>query len=226
MFKLAGDNDKTEHRRNGRICIPMTGHTFADVCIAVKFLYQRTISHWENSPCKNIWKDIDEARPILQFAHKFYMKSVLNDCDLCLSEKAQEQQGKTMFATTDAVRLWAALAEECNLTRLLAHAELSMVKNLTPMSWLSDNPATSQLSSACVFRVLQAAQEYSMASRTALEVHNAAIVRQHCTHRSLHYSLCPHCTSSNAGVCTTKEPLLVPAKHVTVEQLRCWHLDA
>lgn len=209
MFKAS---DKTAHRRDGKICIPMTGHTFADVCIAVKFLYQRTTSHWENSPCKDIWKDIHTARPILRFAHKFNMKSLLQDCDLCLSEKAQEDHRKDVAldpSDADAALMWAALAEECNLTRLLSHVELFMVKPLTPKSWLSGNPATSQLSSACVFRVLRAAQEYSTASRTALEAHIAAMVRHHDTHRS-HISYCSRCNNNHslAAACSKcpKEP--------------------
>lgn len=229
MFKVASDSDKTAHRRDGNICIPMTGHTSTDVCTAVKFLYQRTISHWENSPCKDIWKDIDRARPILQFAHKFKMKSVLKDCDLCLSEKAQEDQGTKLFTPTDAVLLWAALAEECKLTRLLSHAEMFMSKTLTPKSWLCDNPVTSQLSSACLFRVLRAAQEYSSASRTAFERHNAAAHLHHTKHFSLHHDQCPKCSQligPPAG-CTWRpaEPSLKLAEYITVEELRRWQFQ-
>lgn len=156
MFKVASDN---AHRRNGKICISTTSHTFADVCTAIKFLYRWTTSDWKNTPSKDMWRDINTARPILQFAHKFNMQRVLNDCDLCLSRKAQEDQGRKLFSHSDAVVLWAVLAEECNLTNLLAHAELFMAKTVTPKPWLRDNPVTSQLSAACLFRVLRATQE-------------------------------------------------------------------
>ena len=202
MFKLASDNSTAVHRQNGNICIPMTSHTFAGVCAAIKFLYQWTTSNWENTPSKGIWRDIDTARPILQFAHKFNMKNILKDCDICLSEKAQEDQGRKLFCHTDAVVMWAALAEEFTLTHLLSHAELFMAKTLTPNSWLRDHPVTSQLSQACLFRVLRAAQQYTIDSMQAYKVQE--------NKRELGYS-----------------PLharVVPAKYAPAEDLRQWRL--
>lgn len=39
MFKAANADHTTAHRRNGRPCMPLVNHNFADVCAAVKFLY-------------------------------------------------------------------------------------------------------------------------------------------------------------------------------------------
>ena len=227
LFKLASDNidDSTAHRRNGRICIPMTSHTFADVCTAVKFLYRWTTSNWENTPSKDMWKDIDTARTILQFAHTFSMESILKDCDFWLAEKAQEDQGEKLFTQTDAVVLWAVLAEKCKLTRLLSHAELFMAKTLTPKSWLSDNPVTSQLSPACLFRVLRASQEYITASRQALVVHSAARDLHQQNYSRLHYCTCCHTSYSVACGPCPEEPQLVEADYTTAEQLRLWQLQ-
>ena len=200
MFKIANDNGATAHTRNGKLCIPMVSHTFVDVCAAIKFLYQWTTSHWENTPSKAIWKDIKTARPVLQFFHKFNMKSVLKDCDICLSEKAREDQGNILFSGRDAVVLWAALAEECKLTELLSHAELFMAKRLTPKSWLCNNPVTSQLSSACLFRILRAAQQYTIDFQQA----HADQIKKYSRYAS---------TS------------MVPAEYALAEDLRQWQLQ-
>ena len=197
MFNAAGGNQATAQRRRSKICIPMTSHTFADVCAAVKFLYQWTTTDWQNTPSRELWKDIDTTRPILQFAHKFDMKGVLKDCDVCLTEKAQEDQGKKLFCHTDAVILWAVLAEECKLTQLLSHAELFMAKTLTPPTWVCSNPATSQPSSACLFRALRAAQQYTTALEASLTAHLRAST-------SLHAQI------------------MAGAKYTSVETLQCW----
>ena len=223
MFKLASDNDTTAHRRNGRVCLPMTSHSFVGVCAAIKFLYQWTTSDWENTPSKDIWKDIDTAQAILQFAHKFNMKSILKDCDLCLSKKAQEKYaplgGNLFDATTesDAVVLWAALAEECKLTELLSHAELFMAKNMTPTSWLCDStyPATSQLSSPCLFRVLRAAQLYTNHYKKA----------QCLTHTNQKQTRCQHCNKYCLTPIGSCSPAAAAVEYVRAEDLRKWQLQ-
>ena len=167
MFNSAGGNQARAQRRHNKICIPMTSHTFVDVRAAVMFLYQWTTSNLENTPSRELWKDIDTTRPLLQFAHKFNMKNVLKDCDICLTEKARQDEGRKLFSHTDEVALWAVLAEECQLSHLLSHAELFMAKHLTPTSWLSDSSCAAQLSPACLLRVLRAAQQYNQDSRQA-----------------------------------------------------------
>ena len=86
LFMAASDIGNTTYKRNGRTCIPMINHNFADVCAAVEFLYQWTTSDWENNPSRARWTDVDKARPIIQFAHKFNMKSILKACDLLPSK--------------------------------------------------------------------------------------------------------------------------------------------
>lgn len=101
---------------------------------------------------------------------------------LCLLHSAMTADANP----TDAMVLWAVLAEECMLTRLLSHAELFMAKTPTPESWLHDNPATSQLSSACPFRVWRAAQEYTTASKEAVVVHGSSAYCGYAVQRCAH----------------------------------------
>ena len=150
------------------LCVPLTGHTMRDTCAALKFLYQRSMHVLDltEAPSKQLWKSVADARPIVKFAHKFYMKGILKECDHCLSEKAQEagEDGVNMFSNNKAVIAWAALAEECDLSNLLATAEAHMVKTLDPTFWQSESFAVHKLSQTCLLRLLQGAQYHAISS--------------------------------------------------------------
>ena len=113
---------------------PMPGHTVADICTSLKFLYKRTTTEAKDTPSKGLWNSVEDARPIIQFAHKFNMQTILQECDTCLSQKA-ETDSTGIFRDDDSTVAWAALAEECGLKKLLANAELYMVKNVDPAFW-------------------------------------------------------------------------------------------
>ena len=90
------------------------------------------------------------------------MKNILDECDVCLSEKAQEEGGSAMFETPESVIEWATLAEECGLQNLLATAELFMIKVLDVEFWQSESSL--KLSPTCLLRVLQGAQHHTRSS--------------------------------------------------------------
>ncbi len=94
------------------------------------------------------------------------MKGILKECDTCLSEEAQEAEGHGvhMFNDNEAVIAWAALAEECDLSNLLAIAETYMVKKSDPTFWQSKSFAAHKLSQACFLRLLQGAQYHAINS--------------------------------------------------------------
>ncbi len=140
-------------------CYPMPGHTVADICATLRFLYRRTATQAAETPSKDLWESVADARPITQFAHKFNMQTILQECDMCLSQKAGEADGKLIFRDNDTAVAWAALAEECGLSTLLASAELFMVMNADPEFWQSPVFATHKLSSSCLLRMLRAAQQ-------------------------------------------------------------------
>ena len=163
LFTTAAEDRAFAANKVDSLCVPMTGHTTRDTCAALKFLYQRSMTE---TPSKQLWKSVAAARPIIKFAHKFDMKGILKECDSCLSEKAQEagKLGVHMFSDNEAVIARAALAEECDLSNLLATAEVYMVKNLDPTFWQSESFAVHKLSQACFLRLLQGAQYHAINS--------------------------------------------------------------
>ena len=110
----------------GDPCLPLPGHTVQDICTALKYIYTRSVAQLAHWPSKHVCISSATARPIVTFAHKFAMKNILDECDVCLSEQAQEGGGSVMFKTQESVIEWATLAEECSLHYLLATAELFM----------------------------------------------------------------------------------------------------
>ena len=85
------------------------------------------------------------------------MKAILTECEPFLISKAEESNND-MFPNAAAAASWAALAEQCNLSTLLAHAELYMVKHASSDFWQPSVPAFHQLSRNCLMRILRAAQ--------------------------------------------------------------------
>lgn len=157
LFITAAEDPAVRSRDEG-LSVAMAGHTIADTGAVLRSLYQRSALPLTNTPSKQLWKSVDAARPIVKFAHKFNMKSVLEECDSCLSEKAQDGDGRVMFSTSEAVIAWAELAEECDLKHLLACTLLFMVKAMDPAFWQPDSFAKHNLSQACWTRLMQAAQ--------------------------------------------------------------------
>ena len=141
----------------GTDTFPMPGHTVADICTVLRFLYKRTATVATDIPSNSLWKSVEDARLILQFAHKFNMQTILQECDIFLSRKA-EADSEGIFKDNDSTVAWAELAEECGLNRTLASAELFMVKNADPTFWQSPAFNKHKLSSSCMLRMLQAAQ--------------------------------------------------------------------
>lgn len=195
-FLSAGQADSSTDKD----CYPMPGHTVADICASLKFLYQRTAVQSAETPGKDLWKSVADAQPIIRFAHKFDMQTILQECDTCLSQKAGEADGKGIFKDNVTAVAWAALAEECDLSTLLANAELFMVKNADPEFWQSPGFATHKLSSTCMLRMLRAAQHNMVSWSNNLAVGNAAHAtwaRQYCRRCQAGHVWCPMCNPDN-----------------------------
>lgn len=181
-------------------CYPMPGHTVADICASLKFLYQRTAVQSAETPSKDLWKSVADAEPIIRFAHKFDMQTILQECDTCLSQKAGEADGKGIFKDNDTAVAWAALAEECGLSTLLANAELFMVKNADPEFWQSPVFARHKLSSTCMLRMLRAAQQNMVSWSNNFVVANtphATGAQQSCQRCQACKLRCPRCNPGN-----------------------------
>lgn len=189
-----------------QLSVAMVGHTIPDTRMVLEFLYKRSIVGLTDTPSKQLWQSVDKARPIITFAHKFDMKGILEECDTCLSKKAQEQGGRLIFSSTDATFAWGALADSCSLQKLLSNVELFMLRCVDPMFWQSESSATHQLSQACLTRILRAAQKELAATKAHFECQwsrlEAQASRQRLPSRCTcagpdytypHYGFCIHC---------------------------------
>ncbi len=214
------------------LCVPMTGHTLRDTCATLKFLYQRSALDLTETPSKQLWKSLANARVIIKFAHKFYMKGILKECDSCLAAKAQEEgerkhqplqwfgKEKAMFSNNEDVVAWAALAEEYGLSKLLATAELYMVKTADSAFWQSQTFAEHRLSQACFMRLLRGAQYHasSLSHICRAQKPNPAMdlsekcSSQHAPHGRAppHHGWCIYCHPPPAG------------DHASISQMVAW----
>lgn len=95
-----------------------------------------------------------------------------------------------------------------------------MAKTVTPKPWLRDNPVTSQLSSACLFRVLRATQDYITASTQVLAVRDEKRKQSQQLGFFKQYK-CDHCNEPyHDGVANARDP-----EYITVDQLKRWQLE-
>lgn len=210
---------------SGKLCVTMAGHTISDTCVFLKYLYQRSILGLTDTPSKKLWRSVDKARPIITFAHKFDMTGILEECDTCLSEKADRQGGKLVFSSTDVTCAWAALADGCSLKKLLSKAEVFMLQSVDSKFWQSDSMATYQLSRACLARILRAAQQ-EMAATKSLYASHLKRLDEDAAHQVLE-SRCPRAgfgISSHSGCCVHchKLPPLAARESINSGTLLSW----
>ena len=217
LFKTAADDSSSSLTIDDKMCIPMPGHIHTDVCSAVKYIYQRCVCQLDNAPSKQLWKSVNIARSVIECAHKYDMKPILEECDACLSEKAQQMPYIVSYsdvgAPADTGRIfqgiettvaWAILAEEFDLKKLLAQAELFMVSDLQLFFLRYDNHVVQRLSKASLLRVLHAAQ------LTVSKIKDCPC----CPKRSLNQKhSCKFC----------QKPIdFEPCHHVSIQQLISW----
>lgn len=118
LFLSATDCNKS----GGTDTFPMPGHTVGDICTFLQFLYKRTATSAEDTPSNGLWKSVEDARPIIQFAHKFNMQTILHECDTCLSQKAEadsegifkdNEAGRAMWTHNTAGQCRVVYGEKC-----------------------------------------------------------------------------------------------------------------
>ncbi|KAL0039330.1 hypothetical protein WJX79_003691 [Trebouxia sp. C0005] len=106
----------------------------------------------------------DDARALVLFAHKYGINSLLDACEEFLVELAQGDmsdggaKGFRLFTSFDAVASWTELADDCNLNSLLAHCELSMIKNSDMDLWCDPAMTSGKISRSSLVRILRASQ--------------------------------------------------------------------
>ena len=149
--------------KHAQVIIPLPGHTVKDVQAALVFIHQRAATGGHDM-LKRLSLDPASARPLLEFAHKFDMKGIVTTFDSYMADKKQLpcmhqsilMRPEAVFDNVAEAASWAALAEQCGLSTLLALAELYMI------SYSGDELLSvgRQLSSACLLRMLHVSQEY------------------------------------------------------------------
>lgn len=141
--------------------LPLPGDRMWDVYTALKYLYKGC------TPCASSSPEIestDDARALVLFAHKYGINSLLDACEEFLVELAQGDmsdggaKGFRLFTSFDAVASWTELADDCNLNSLLAHCELSMIKNSDMDLWCDPAMTSGKISRSSLVRILRASQ--------------------------------------------------------------------
>lgn len=165
LFETAqAENLAAGKSKEDKLCVPLAGHTIENTSIALKFVYQRVVGSLTDAPSRQLWQSVGKARPVIEFAHKFDMRSILEEADTCLSEAAQIQDDEKMLDSTDDIVAWANLAHDYCLKKLLSEVELVMLRSNDTDLWQSS--VAQQLPQACQWRVLRAAQQNRRAQHT------------------------------------------------------------
>lgn len=164
LFVASAESAATAEKQSSLLSTALTGHTQAEVQVALKFLYEYNATGFATLQSKYSLHCADTARPILQFAHKYDLKGILKEYEIYLDAKAKGRPA-SVFTSGEETVTWAALAEQCGLSTLLAHAEVYMLSSLDDKFWTTSAFAKHALSRDCMLRMLRAGQ--SCASKSA-----------------------------------------------------------
>lgn len=119
----------------------------SDVQTALKYIYAgyplHHCRHRKIASCPRIRSTAD-AKALITFAHKYTCTSLLKACEAYLVGLAQEDMSE--------------LAEACHLDTLLAHCELSMVRDRDELLWRHPALTSAKISHSCLLRMLRASQ--------------------------------------------------------------------
>lgn len=147
--------------------IPLPGDQVSDVQTALKYIYAgyplHHCRHRKIASCPRIRSTAD-AKALITFAHKYTCTSLLKACEAYLVGLAQEDMsGKPvdqyhLFSSNQAILSWTELAEACHLDTLLAHCELSMVRDRDELLWRHPALTSAKISHSCLLRMLRASQ--------------------------------------------------------------------
>lgn len=140
-----------------RLSIPLKDETLEDVCTALMSLYYRCVNSKASS---TLGDSLERAHTVLKFAHKFDMKSVLQECESSLVLAAETGTQFNLQEAETAVD-WLTLAVECDLNTLMAHIELSMIKNPDPSFWSLSDDSKMSISKDSLLRIMRGIQYHA-----------------------------------------------------------------
>ena len=160
------DPDNLSRGSGCQMQCPLPGDKLEDVLTVLKHCYQSCTLFSPTKPCLESAKD---ACALARFAHKYIMPALLLECESFLISQARTVDASTSLDITSIVQ-WASVAEECNLSHLLAQCELIMAKSWDTSLWqhalLMDS---NNVSRASLLRVLRAAQYHMISSEQRMQ---------------------------------------------------------
>ncbi|KAL3150582.1 hypothetical protein ABBQ32_000392 [Trebouxia sp. C0010 RCD-2024] len=145
--------------------IPLPGDQASNVHTALKYIYAgyplRRCRECATESFPRI-KSTDDAKAVITFAHKYTCTSLLEACEAYLVGLAQKDMSGDpvdqyhLFSSNQAILFWAELAEACEMDTLLAHCELSMIRDRDELLWHHPALTTGKISRSCLLRMLRA----------------------------------------------------------------------
>ena len=168
VFAEAFGAAQSPEKAHGKPAVPLVGDKLQDVCTALKYLYQAsyTISSTNGTPAV---QSVEDAASLVRFGHKYAIQPLLEEGERYLVAQASINDGATLFKDKTSLVAWVVLAESCNLSEFLAHAELYMINHTTDKFWegLLGNGADG-ISQQCFLRVLRATRQFRTTTVTLL----------------------------------------------------------
>lgn len=140
--------------------VSLPGNTIWDVYTALKYLYKGCTLCTSSSP---EIKSTDDAKALVLFAHKYGIQNLLDACECYLVELAKGDMSDDgpvlcLFTNNNAIASWTELAGTCELDKLLADCELSMIKDMDLTLWCDLAMTSGKISRSSLFRMLRASQ--------------------------------------------------------------------
>ena len=147
--------------------VPLIGESIQDTIVALSFLYRNCVF---STSVQSIASP-EDARPLIKFAHKYGMQGMLDAIETYLIDQVQQTDPENgnyiLMKSNEAVVSWTALAENCGLTKLLAHCEKFMIVDRDLCLWHDKALVADIVSRASLLRMLRALQ----ASKDLMEAH-------------------------------------------------------
>lgn len=121
-----------------------------EVCTTLKVVYEGCSALHASK-----LRSAEDAYCVTNFAHKYDMKELLEECEAYLVEQARNPS--KLFGQPGATVRWTLLAEKCEMSTLLAHCELSMARKTDDTFWSNPSENAMHLSTDSLLRMLKVA---------------------------------------------------------------------
>lgn len=138
--------------------VPLVGENIHDVKITLTYLYKSCVFSTDATPVNSP----EDAKALIKVAHKFGMQSMLDASEAYLipQVRAVDEDSKFILMTNnEALVSWTALAEECGLSKLLAHCEDFMIRDDDESLWHDKALLDDRVSRNSLLRILRALQK-------------------------------------------------------------------